>query len=205
MLFVKKKNIAKFLLALTLVTGAISFANSARAESTNHHGNSSVMSEMQEKQKKIDALINEAKKSEKLYTIEEILNISDNQFPKAGPEEARKIKAMMKNTLSELSAENKKKYNETKFPLSMIYIDKSASKSDASLSGGGLPYCLDDNGWGWGNFAGSDCSLAIALDTSPICKVESLPGYPNEWRYCRADLWRNCSGTMGHSGYWHTH
>ncbi|SDB12290.1 hypothetical protein SAMN02910293_00623 [Streptococcus henryi] len=153
------------------------------------------MSEMEETKLLIDAQIEEASKKEKLYTLNEILEIPNEDFPNASVEEIEIIKNMILNSISSTVSDRK-------VPLSMVYIDKTEENSDAILSGGGLPYCLDDNGWGPANFISSDCDRAMLVVAQ--CIYESVIKKP-EWRYCRADYNRNCSPKIGHSPYWHTH
>ncbi|OIJ14412.1 hypothetical protein BKP37_08705 [Anaerobacillus alkalilacustris] len=84
-----------------------------------------------------------------------------------------------------------------------IYIDHSVETQDGTISGGGWPYCLDDNGWGYQNFITSDCYKAIV--SFLICASDSTLGKMNSnLRYCKA-YERNCSPLIGHSKYWHTH
>ncbi|WP_085520514.1 hypothetical protein [Tuberibacillus sp. Marseille-P3662] len=96
-------------------------------------------------------------------------------------------------------AKNIEKEQSKKIPESLIYIDHSTDKQDGKISGGGWPYCLDDNGYGHKNFITSDCykiTVGIAL---------CVPGMATDaLRYCKAYK-RNCSPLIGHSKYWNTH
>ncbi|MDE1692931.1 hypothetical protein PWF76_09580 [Streptococcus suis] len=165
------------------------------AETPHDHMKSEIVSEMMENQMRVEAQIEVASETETLYSYEEILEIPASAFPKSTEHEVEIIKEMIRQALTETGSSRK-------IPLSMVYIDKSEENSDAILSGGGLPYCLDDNGWGPANFLTSDCDRAMLV--VPQCIYESIIKKP-EWRYCRADLNRNCSPRIGHSPYWHTH
>lgn len=160
-----------------------------------HHTSSSIVSDMGEAYQLVEDKIEVAAQTEPLYTYEEILDLPNNQFPNASEEEVIVIKEMIKEALSF-------GVSDRKLPLSMVYIDKSEENSDAILSGGGLPYCLDDNGWGPYNFITSDCDTAMLVVNE--CIYESIIKIP-ELRYCRADLWRNCSPRIGHKPTWHRH
>ncbi|HEM3518014.1 TPA: hypothetical protein U1B48_000856 [Streptococcus suis] len=165
------------------------------AETPHDHMESEIVSEMMENQMRVEAQIEVASETETLYSYEEILEIPASAFPKSTEGEVESIKEMIRQALAETGSSRK-------IPLSMVYIDKSQENSDAILSGGGLPYCLDDNGWGPANFITSDCDRAMLV--VPQCIYESIVKTP-ERRYCRADLNRNCSPRIGHSPYWHTH
>lgn len=159
-------------------------------------------SEMAEKQEDLNQAVTKAGKKEKLYTLKEILSLPEDQFPRATPQEVVTIKHQITRTLNSLSLELREKYASQEFPLSMVYIDNSQKNSDAVLAGGGLPNCLDDNGWGPAHFINSDCNIAMAVVSQyryeSIVRIRSL-------RYCRSDLRRNCSPRIGHSPYWHKH
>lgn len=185
----------KVLILLTLFLGFSLMTTNVLADMTHKHMESGVISEMMENQIQIEAQIDAASETEPLYSYEEILEIPTSAFPNATENEVAVIKEMIRQTLSETGTGRK-------VPLSMVYIDKSKENSDAILSGGGLPYCLDDNGWGPANFITSDCDRAMVVVAQ--CLYESIIKKP-EWRYCRADLNRNCSPRIGHSPHWHTH
>lgn len=184
----------KVLLAILLFGFSLSCAN-VSAETSHNHMKSEIVSEMMENQMRVEAQIEAISETEPLYSYEEILELPTSSFPKATESEVEIIKEMIRQTLSETGSSRE-------VPLSMVYIDKSEENSDAILSGGGLPYCLDDNGWGPANFITSDCDRAMLVVSQ--CIYESIIKKP-EWRYCRADLNRNCSPRIGHSPFWHTH
>lgn len=190
-------------ITLSMFTGTV--ATASDNESDNYHNHATevdIISEMSEGKILLEQKINELKNSEKLYGLDEILDLPSSQFINASDEEVEQIKSMIKSTLSQFDSASKEKYLERKIPLSLVYIDNSEEESDAVLTGGGLPYCLDDNGWGPANFITSDCDRAMLVVFE--CIYESIIKKP-EWRYCRADLNRNCSPQIGHSPYWHTH
>lgn len=143
----------------------------------------------------VEEQIERAVQTEPVYSLEEIVIMPAERFPNATPEEVAEIQGMIEEALSH-------GFSEMLIPLSMVYIDKSKEESDAVLSGGGLPYCLDDNGWGPANFVTSDCNIAMAVVAQ--CIDESILKNP-ALRYCRADLYRNCSPRIEHSPYWHRH
>jgi hypothetical protein len=179
--------------------------------------------DMFEKQKKLESelaqKIEKAKKNkEKFYTMDEILNASAEDFG-ISEEDMQRIKDgvyMYKQELTLLVesfdslgksdheiAKRLKKELEMKWPKSLIYVDHSKDKQDGMISGGGWPYCLDDNGWGYKNFITSDCYKAII--GFKICAADSTLGKMDpDLRYCKAYV-RNCSPLIGHSKYWHEH
>ncbi|WZX99206.1 hypothetical protein NSQ26_07595 [Bacillus sp. FSL W7-1360] len=89
-------------------------------------------------------------------------------------------------------------------PESLIYVDHTVNESrDGTISGGGWPNCLDDNGYGYKNFITSDCYKAIIV--ALLCAADSTIGKMNsKLRYCKHKV-RNCSGLIGHKKTWHTH
>lgn len=88
-------------------------------------------------------------------------------------------------------------------PESLIYVDHSVDGQDGKISGGGWPYCLDDNGYGYKNFITSDCYKAII--GYAVCASDSTLGHmSSKLRYCKAYI-RNCSPLIGHSKSWHKH
>lgn len=165
---------------------------------------------MQNIQKQID----EAKeRGEKLYTTDEILLLSPETL-KISAEELSEIKGMiLTNKIDEaiISAtsehiggeteisvtELSQKMSEFLIPESMINIEKEDTGNTGEISGGGWPYCEDDNGWGPANFVSSDCYVVLYFYGH--CLADFTP-----WRYCKANQ-RNCSPVLGHSKYHHTH
>ena len=175
--------------------------------------------EQEEKKEELESLFEEAKENnEKFYSNQQILNgtaekfdISEEDF-----EEIRKIVyshyVELDNTLKgfeaigeenhEIAKRIKEELNQ-KTPASQIYIDENVEPQDGIISGGGWPYCLDDNGYGYKNFITSDCYKAIVGYL--ICASDSTLGkMSSSMRYCKANI-KNCSGLIGHSKYWHTH
>jgi hypothetical protein len=178
------------------------------------------MVENQEKlQSELDEKIEEAKEeNEKFYSLTEILNSSAQDFG-ISEEDMQRVKQSVKtqfeddtkllNAFKSLgkidhpAANAVKEDLNTKIPKSLIYIDHSKDEEDGMISGGGWPYCLDDNGYGYKNFITSDCYKAIV--GFKICAADSTLGKMNsKLRYCKANI-RNCSPMIGHSKKWHTH
>lgn len=172
-----------------------------------------------ESQKKIDTIINNARKSgKKLYSFDEIVNsnaetfgISKTDFEKI-KQSILATQAEDKSTISAFETagqgnhpivQNIKKNEQLEIPASLIFVDHSLDKQDGNISGGGWPYCLDNNGWGNGNFITSDCYKAIV--SFLICASDSTLGHmSSNLRYCKAYV-RNCSPLIGHNIHWHTH
>lgn len=175
--------------------------------------------EQEEKKEKLESIYEEAEENnEKFYTNKEILEGSAEEFDMS-KEDYEYIRGVvythyteLKNTLEaldDLGEENHevaKRIDEElnkKVPASQLYVDKSAEPQDGIISGGGWPYCLDDNGYGYKNFITSDCYKAIVGYL--ICASDSTLGkMSSSMRYCKAHK-KNCSGLIGHSKYWHTH
>lgn len=187
---------------IMLLTTFLSFTASpiATAHDHNHKTEIEVINEVHEAQLVVEEQIEELSQTEKLYSLSEILSLPPEAFPNATEEEVNRIKEEIKLLLSETPKELIENFR--KIPLSLVYVDKTTEQTEAVLSGGGLPYCLDDNGWGPFNFITSDCDRAMLVVHE--CIYESIIKKP-EWRYCRADLNRNCSPRIGHSPHWHTH
>ncbi|PMC34130.1 hypothetical protein CJ195_24540 [Bacillus sp. UMB0899] len=186
--------------------------------------NSLFVNDMVEKQKQkvkfIENAIEQAEDNgEKLYSYDEILNAKAKDFG-ISQKDMSYIKKTIKNTVKEYEKLHKefdklgkkdhplavsiKESIDWKIPKSLIYVDHSSEDTDGRISGGGWPYCLDDNGWGYKNFINSDCQWAYfwwffcVLDQSGSkMGVYSL-------RYCKTNI-RNCSPLIFHSKYWHTH
>lgn len=179
--------------------------------------------DMVEKQEKLHSeLVQKIEKSkknkEKFYSMKEILNASAEDFGISN-EDMQRIKQCiidqqtedtnLLNAFDALGESNHpiakmiKKDKDTKLPKSLIYVDHSKDKQDGKISGGGWPYCLDDNGYGYKNFITSDCYKAIVGYL--LCASDSSLGkMDSNLRYCKA-YYRNCSPLIGHSKYWHTH
>lgn len=175
----------------------------------------------EEKLKDLEERIKKAKqKGEKFYTFDQILKADAKDFG-ISEEDMSKIKEQVESQKIELEnllsgfkaigqqnhpiAKNIKEELKVKYPKSEIYIDHSveSQEQDGTISGGGWPYCLDDNGWGYQNFITSDCYKAIVAFL--ICASDSSLGKMNSnLRYCKAYI-RNCSPLIGHSKYDHTH
>jgi hypothetical protein len=174
----------------------------------------------QEKKKEtLDKLFKEAKeKGEKFYSAKQILKADADDFG-ISEEDMNKIKQsvmVQKNdfdslllAFEELGQKNHpltkkiKEEAQLEIPESQIFIDHSLEPQDGKISGGGWPYCLDDNGYGYQNFITSDCYKAII--SFLICASDSTLGKMNSsLRYCKAYT-RNCSPLIGHSKYWHEH
>lgn len=172
-----------------------------------------------EKMNSINQSIENAKvKGEKFYSLNDIFNADAKDFgiSQADMDQIKKSVQTQKNDLEnmeaafgELGQKNhplaKEINNELskKYPKSMIYIDHSLDPQDGKISGGGWPYCLDNNGWGPYSFIGSDCYYA--LFDYWVCGLDSTYGkMSSAVRYCKAYV-RNCSPLIGHSIYWHTH
>lgn len=186
--------------------------------------NPNLVNDMVEEQKDNMNYINQginqaANKGEKLYSYDEILNLKTSEI--SIPEEDLKyIQKSIKNTVKEYEklqqvfqklgkanhplAVSLKKSLDVKFPKSLIFVDHSNKDSDGRISGGGWPYCLDDNGWGYHNFIDSDCQWAYFW--IGFCVFDqSGAGMGVSWlRYCKTNI-RNCSPLIFHSKYWHTH
>ncbi|MEK4360690.1 hypothetical protein NYE48_27155 [Paenibacillus sp. FSL M7-1455] len=153
---------------------------------------------------------------EDMYSLDQILNADAVEFGISQEdmdrikESIRMEKSLFENVYAafeDLSQENHplakniKEELEKKYPASMIYVDHTLdTPKDGQISGGGWPNCLDDNGWGYQNFIGSDCSLALAL--AKLCAMDSTIG--GDLRYCKPNV-RNCSPLIFHDKYWHTH
>lgn len=173
------------------------------------------MQKQQEKKAELNQLMEKAKKNgEKFYTNQQILNAKASDFGisqkdmdrikgsiKAQMEEQNKLLAAFK-ALGESNhpvAKNLRKQLHKKMPKSLIYVDHSMDKKDGTISGGGWPYCLDDNGYSYRNFVTSDCYKAMI--SLPLC----APGMASDaLHYCKP-YERNCSWIINHSKYWHTH
>ena len=157
-------------------------------------------------------------KGEKFYTSKQILKASADDFG-ISEEDMDKIKEMVLTQQTDLEnlllafeelgqknhpiAKNIKKEANKKIPQSEIYIDHSVDPQDGKISGGGWPYCLDDNGYGYKSFITSDCYKAIVAFL--ICASDSTLGKMNSnLRYCKAYS-INCSPLIGHSKYNHSH
>lgn len=171
------------------------------------------------KQRELDQIFKEAKaKGERFYSTDEILKAKANQFG-INESDMNKIKGdlyvqkieleNLYNALKELGqikhpiAKKLKQEIEITIPASQIYVDHSMKPQDGIISGGGWPYCLDDNGWGYQNFITSDCYKAIV--SFWICASDSTLGkMDSDLRYCKAYI-RNCSPLISHDEYWHTH
>ncbi|MFJ7848622.1 hypothetical protein ACIQXR_07265 [Peribacillus sp. NPDC097224] len=158
------------------------------------------------------------KKREKFYSSDQILKASAKDFG-ISEEDMKKIKELVlaektdfENLLLAFEnlgqknhpiAKNIKKESQKKVPKSEIYIDHSVDSQDGKISGGGWPYCLDDNGYGYQNFITSDCYKAIIGYL--VCASDSTLGkMDSNLRYCKAYS-KNCSPLIGHSKYNHTH
>jgi hypothetical protein len=175
--------------------------------------------EQEEKHAMIDKKYKEAvDKGEKMYSPEQILKSKAKHFD-ISEEDMQRIKHSIKTqqedyenllaAFKELGQQNHeiaKKIKEEankKIPKSFIFVDHSVDKKDGIISGGGWPYCLDDNGYSYGNFVTSDCYKAMIA--AWICAVDSTLGKMNSsLRYCKAYI-RNCSPIIGHSKYNHSH
>lgn len=155
---------------------------------------------------------------EKFYSMDEILKANAQEFG-ISEEDMNKIKESVAThkeglsstlegftSLGEGNHEIAKKLKESlnqKWPKSVIYVDHSKDEQDGIISGGGFPYCLDDNGWGPWNFITSDCYKAILA--MQVCALDSTLGKMDaRMRYCKAYV-RNCSPLIGHREKWHTH
>ncbi|MDA1477158.1 hypothetical protein [Bacillus changyiensis] len=170
--------------------------------------------------KEIEKKIEEAKnKGEKLYTQQEILNLTARDVGISN-EDMQQVKQAIKSEQQETDnvieafeeigedehpiVQNIEKHQEEfKIPLSLVYVDHNEDKKDGTISGGGWPYCLDDNGYGYKKFITSDCYKALIF--LPVCMADSTLGkkWPN-LKYCKAYK-RNCSPVIGHSKYKHKH
>ncbi|MCY7791671.1 hypothetical protein [Bacillus haynesii] len=170
--------------------------------------------------KEIEQKIEEAKENgEKLYTQKEILHLTAQEVG-ISKEDMQQIKQSIKSEQEEaenfieafkdigegdhpIVQEIEAHQEEFKIPLSLVYIDHNETEKDGTISGGGWPYCLDDNGYGYKKFITSDCYKALVY--LPVCMADSTLGkkWPN-LRYCKAYK-RNCSPVIGHSKYWHKH
>jgi len=179
--------------------------------------------DMVEKQTKIQSeiknKIEDAKnRGEKLYTFHEIVKADEEEFG-ISKDDFDKIKKSILQTIAENKAlkrefeaagqgdhpviKNIIENEQIKLPASLIYIDRSLDKLNGQISGGGWPYCLDDNGWGPYNFITSDCYKAIVAFL--ICAADSTLGKMDDnLRFCKANV-RNCSPLIFHSVNWHEH
>lgn len=173
----------------------------------------------EETQSRINEAISKAKSSgEKCYTYEEILQLDSTDLDISDSDLAY-IKSCISGTVEEYKniyesmvtmgeqnhplARNLKNALEMQYPASLIYVSHDEI-GDGHVSGGGWPYCLDDNGWGPANFLNSDCQWAF-LQYGQCLRdhIGNFVGDPSI-RYCQAYK-RNCSPLIGHSKYWHTH
>ncbi|EUJ26718.1 hypothetical protein [Listeria cornellensis] len=159
------------------------------------------------------------KRGEKLYTQEEILNLSAKKIgiSESDMEQVKESISQEQKELDEIKEvfENIgeadhpiveqiiEEQQDFKIPFSLIYIDHEQDTKDGVISGGGWPYCLDDNGYGYRNFITSDCYKALVFVL--VCMLDSTAGkkWPN-LRYCKAYT-KNCSPLIGHSKYKHSH
>lgn len=175
--------------------------------------------EQEKKQLEMEKRFEKAKKNEeKFYTAKQILKADAEDF-NISEKDMEKIKDLvlaqkidLENLVNGFEKINKgdheivkklKKELNKKIPASEIYIDHSVEDQDGRISGGGWPYCLDDNGYGYRNFITSDCYKAIVAFV--ICAADSTIGKMNSsLRYCKAYT-RNCSPLIGHSKYDHEH
>lgn len=175
--------------------------------------------EQEKKQSEMKKRFDIAKKNgEKFYTAKQILQADADDF-NISEEDMEKIKGLvlaqktdLENLINGFEKINKgdheivkniKKELNRKIPASEIYIDHSVDSQDGKISGGGWPYCLDDNGYGYRNFITSDCYKAIVGFV--ICAADSTVGKMNSsLRYCKAYK-KNCSPLIGHSKYNHKH
>ncbi|MED4073576.1 hypothetical protein [Priestia endophytica] len=173
----------------------------------------------EESEENLEDLFEEAEqKGEKFYSSDEILASNADEFG-ISQEDMDTIKGQVLNQKTDLEnlvkgfenlnqsnhpiAKNLEEELNQKIPKSAIYIDHSVDSEDGKISGGGWPYCLDDNGYGPGNFVTSDCYKAIKLYY--ICASDSTLGkMDSSLRYCKAYK-KNCSPLIGHSKYNHTH
>ncbi|HEO8420300.1 hypothetical protein [Niallia sp. FSL W8-0635] len=180
--------------------------------------NEMVLKQEKKKETLEKSFIEAKEKGEKFYSADEILKAKAKDFG-ISEEDMNKIKQsvmVQKNdfdslllAFKELGQENhplsKKIKQEAalEIPKSQIFIDHSLESQDGKISGGGWPYCLDDNGYGYQNFITSDCYKAIIV--ALICASDSTLGkMDSDLRYCKAYI-RNCSSLIGHSKYWHEH
>lgn len=188
---------------------------------------------------KADELVEEFQNAyeanEPTYSYDEILSMNASDF-NISSEDFERIQNSISNMKTEFEklyqefvqlgetehplAQNLKDLTQLEVPASMIYVDHTNDSSyDGKISGGGWPYCLDDNGWGYQNFISSDCFYVIALYSSLgfaigtgalitgslVCIRDSTIGKINpNLRYCKAYT-RNCSPLIGHSIYNHSH
>ncbi|MBC1797173.1 hypothetical protein HCA55_10565 [Listeria booriae] len=168
----------------------------------------------------IEEMIEEAKnRGEKLYTQEEILELNAKKIG-ISETDLKQVKASILQEQEEL-AKIKQAFEEAgeadhpivtqiveeqeefKIPLSLVYVDHEQDDKDGVISGGGWPYCLDDNGYGYRNFITSDCYKALVFVL--VCMLDSTAG--KKWphlRYCKSYT-KNCSPLIGHSKYKHSH
>ncbi|MNW47015.1 hypothetical protein D3C74_243340 [compost metagenome] len=176
-----------------------------------------MVQKQEEKNNVIQTMVNSAQlNGEEMYTLDQILKADAEEFG-ISQEDMNRIKSsiqMEKDFLENvytafegLNQENHplaKSVNEgleMKYPASMIYVDHALeAPKDGRISGGGWPACLDDNGWGYENFIGSDCSLALLA--VKLCVMDSVGS--SSLRYCKYDV-RNCSPLIFHDKEWHTH
>lgn len=173
----------------------------------------------QEAQDRINAAVSEAKATgEKCYTYDEILALKSEELGISNSD-LEYIKSCIRGTVGEYKkiyesmvnmgkqnhslAKNLKNTLEMQYPASLIYVAHDEI-GDGHVSGGGWPYCLDDNGWGPASFLNSDCQWAF-LQYGQCLRdhIGNFVGNPS-LRYCQAYK-RNCSPLIGHSKYWHTH
>jgi hypothetical protein len=173
----------------------------------------------EESKENLEELFEEAEqKGEKFYSSDEILAANADEFG-ISKEDMDTIKGQVlvqKTDLENLLkgfenlnqgdhpiVKNIKNELSQKIPKSAIYIDHTVDSEDGKISGGGWPYCLDDNGYGPSNFITSDCYKAIIGYL--LCASDSTLGkMDSRLRYCKAYV-RNCSPLIGHSKYNHKH
>lgn len=168
----------------------------------------------EETTKEIQQIIDEARNNgEKLYTQEELLKLSAEEIG-VNRNDLQQIKQSILEEIVDVAFIEKgmeligekehqlvknisEKRDTFKIPLSLVYIQRNDEEFTGVVSGGGWPYCLDDNGYGYKNFITSDCYKALAWHIN--CMADFTP-----WRYCKG-YQKNCGGLIGHSKYWHTH
>lgn len=175
--------------------------------------------EQEKKKENMEKIFKKSKeKGEKFYSYDQLLKIKAEKIG-IDEKDLETIKGQVLAHKTELEnllqgfeetgnknhsiAKNLKKELSLKIPESQIFIDHSFEPQDGQISGGGWPYCLDDNGYGYQNFITSDCYKAIIGYL--ICASDSTLGKMNSnLRYCKAYV-KNCSPLIGHSKSWHTH
>ncbi|PET64826.1 hypothetical protein CN514_12580 [Bacillus sp. AFS001701] len=157
---------------------------------------------------------------EKMYTQEQILSITPEEAGVSATDLAQ-IKSTIVGGLVEVATtevafdeadvnnevvagfETIKDIKDIKIPLSMLQPEKIDEK-DGSISYAGYPGCVDNNGYGYKSFIGSDCWVPFMYYVNYCVRDEANKVNKAIPRYCVYNK-QNCSWIIGHSKYGHAH